>query len=145
METEKNEAACGASLSDAGFGTKWRKIHTPGEQEEFYLSILPSIRTVARVLGFAIGVHGSLRRDLDLIAVPWRDGYATKDALAKAVQYAACGIKSETVTWHEKPCGRVATSLPICWTADKRPSAGHIDLSVMMPNNEVRGAKERSS
>ena len=71
---------------------KWRRIHSLEEQEEFFLSRLPSIRTVARVLGFAIGVHGSLRRDLDLIAVPWREGHATKDALAKAIQYAACGL-----------------------------------------------------
>ena len=123
---------------------KWRRIHTLGEQEAFYLEVLPSIRTVARVLGFGIGVHGSLRRDLDLIAVPWVEKHSTPDALAKAIQYAACGIQSETVTWTAKPCGRIATSLPICWTEDRRPSAGHIDLSVMMSNVELRGAEQAS-
>lgn len=113
---------------------KWKKIYTTEEQELFYLGVLPSIRAAARVLGFGIGVHGSLRRDLDLIAVPWVEKHSTPDALAKAVQYAACGIHSEVVTWTAKPCGRIATSLPICWTEDKRPSSGHIDLSVMVPN-----------
>jgi len=113
---------------------KWHRIHTPDEQELFYLGVLPSIRTVARVLGYGIGVHGSMRRDLDLIAVPWVEEHATPDALAKAIQYAACGTHGEVVTWRQKPCGRIATSLPICWTEDNRPSSGHIDLSVMMSN-----------
>lgn len=116
---------------------KWRKIHTPGEQEAFYLEVLPSIRAVARTLGYGIGVHGSMRRDLDLIAVPWVENHSAPDALAKAIQYAACGTYGEVVTWRQKPCGRIATSLPICWTEDKRPSAGHIDLSVMMSNDRV--------
>lgn len=113
---------------------KWKRIYTPCEQELFYLSVLPSIRAVARVLGYAIGVHGSMQRDLDLIAVPWVDKHGTPDALAKAIQYAACGMHGDVVTWRQKPCGRIATSLPICWTEDKRPSSGHIDLSVMGSN-----------
>lgn len=113
---------------------KWHRIHTPDEQEIFYLSRLPSIRTVARTLGYAIGVHGSMRRDLDLIAVPWVEKHSTPDALAKAIQYAACGMHGDVVTWQQKPCGRIATSLPICWTEDNRPSSGHIDLSVMVSN-----------
>lgn len=115
---------------------KWEMIHTPEELELFYLSRLPSIRTAARVLGYVIGVHGSMRRDLDLIAVPWEEKHSMPDALAKAIQYAACGIHVEVVTWQQKPCGRIATSLPICWTEDNRPNSGHIDLSVMMSNAE---------
>ena len=109
-------------------------IHTLDEQERWYLAVLPSIRTVARTLGYGIGVHGSMRRDLDLIAVPWSEEHATPDALAKAIQYAALGTHGDVVNWEQKPCGRIATSFPICWTEDRRPSSGHIDLSVMMPN-----------
>ena len=115
---------------------KWRRIHTPEEQELFYLGVLPSIRTAARVLGYGIGVHGSMRRDLDLIAIPWEEEHSTADALAKAIQYAACGAHADTVTWELKPCGRIATSFPICWAKDGRPNSGHIDLSVMMSNVE---------
>jgi hypothetical protein len=64
-------------------------------------------------------------------------GHGTKDDLAAAVQYAACGMTASSFAWHEKPCGRIATSLVICWTEDKRPSAGHIDLSVMGPNVQI--------
>lgn len=113
---------------------KWHRIHSPSEQEDFYLKLLPSMRTIARVLGYGIGVHGSMRRDLDLIAVPWVENHSTPDALAMALQYVACGIHGDVVTWEQKPCGRIATSLIVCWTDDRRPSAGHIDLSVMVPN-----------
>lgn len=126
---------CGACDNRAR-SAKWHRIHTPGEQELFYLSVLPSIRAAARVLGYGVGVHGSMRRDLDLIAVPWVDTHAPPDTLAKAIQYAACGMHADSVTWEQKPCGRIATSLPICLTDDRRPNAGHIDLSVMP------GAKE---
>ena len=122
----------------------WHRIHTPDEQEIFYLSRLPSIRTVARTLGYAIGVHGSMRRDLDLIAVPWVEKHSTPDALAKAIQYAACGMHGDVVTWQQKPCGRIATSLPICWTEDNRPSSGHIDLSVMVSNVEAAADRRRA-
>ena len=33
--------------------------------------IITKIRQIARKHGWAIGVHGSLKRDIDLIAVPW--------------------------------------------------------------------------
>jgi hypothetical protein len=47
---------------------KWHQCNNPEELEAFYLSRLPFIRAVAKELGFGIGVHGSLRRDFDLIA-----------------------------------------------------------------------------
>jgi len=31
------------------------------------------IRAIARECGYAVGVHGSLKRDFDLIAAPWAD------------------------------------------------------------------------
>ncbi|CAG4885327.1 protein of unknown function [Georgfuchsia toluolica] len=112
---------------------RWKKVHTTDELKEFYRSVLPAIREAARELGYAIGLHGSMTRDLDLIAVPWVEGHATKDQLAHAIAYVACGISREgNYDWTVKPAGRVAVSIPICWTADNRPSAGHIDLSVMV-------------
>lgn len=109
----------------------WRKCSTRHELMRFYEDALPRIRKAARSLGYAIGLHGSMARDLDLIAVPWVEGHGSRDELAAAIQRAACGMTAATFTWHEKPCGRVATSLPVCWTEDERPSSGHIDLSVV--------------
>lgn len=113
---------------------KWVHIENQDELEKFYISILPRIREEARKLGFAIGVHGSMRRDLDLIAVPWVEKY-NENILAEKIQYAACGMANDTFTWEIKPNGRRATSFPVCWTWDSTPpiiSNGHIDLSVVI-------------
>jgi hypothetical protein len=47
--------------------------------------IIGRIRSVAYAHGWAIGVHGSLRRDIDLIGVPWTAEACDPDALARAI------------------------------------------------------------
>lgn len=117
---------------------RWQRIHSRDELEAFYHHILPRIRAAARTCGYAIAVHGSMRRDLDLIAAPWVADHADRDALALAVSRAASGVGLDRFEWKEgeKPCGRVAVTLPICWCEwpdlprDEK-STGCIDLSVM--------------
>lgn len=129
----------GFTFPDVPTPDRWQRIHSRDELEAFYRHILPRIREAARVCGYAIAVHGSMRRDLDLIAAPWVATHADRDTLAKAVQQAACGISNNAVLWStsgEKPCGRIAATLPICWCEwpdlprDEK-STGCIDLSVM--------------
>ena len=38
-----------------------------------YVAMIPLLTGVARKLGYALAVHGTLGRDLDVIAVPWTD------------------------------------------------------------------------
>ena len=116
---------------------QWFDAQTLDEMQAFYLSRLPAIRAAAAENGYAIGLHGSERRDFDLMAMQWRDGASDKDTLARAIADAACGIRREgAYDWEQKPSGRLATSIPVCWTAydnpdfDK-PSVGHIDLSLI--------------
>ncbi len=117
---------------------KWVHCDTPEQLHAFYTAILPKLRDAACQHGFALGLHGSMRRDLDLIAVPWVLSHSDKDALAAALQMAACGMSQDVYRWtgapdgHDaKPHGRVACSFPVCWADDNRPSSGHIDLSVV--------------
>lgn len=117
---------------------RWIRIYNADELEAFYRSIIPNISAAAREHGYAIGVHGSLRRDLDLIAAPWIDGHSNIDDLARAIHKAACGLWQATYAWAPKPCGRVAVSFPICWTEksesfSNETNLGNIDLSVMPP------------
>ena len=111
---------------------KWFDATTVDLMQAFYESRLPAIRKAAKEHGYAIGLHGSMRRDLDLIAAPWRDDASDADTLAHAIARAACGItRAGTHDWEQKPAGRVATCLPICWTHRHGVlSDGHIDLSV---------------
>lgn len=116
----------------------WFNADTVDEMQAFYMSRLPAIREAARRAGYAIGLHGSTRRDFDLMAMPWTGHAVDKNTLARIVAVAACGIaRSGDYQWEQKPYGRVATSIPICWTAfHDMISAGHIDLSLidMVPN-----------
>lgn len=112
---------------------KWFDATTVDIMQAFFESRMPAIREAAKEHGYAIGLHGSMRRDLDLIAAPWRDGASDPDTLAHAIAMAACGItRDEPHQWEQKPAGRTATSIPICWTHRQGVlSDGHIDLSVM--------------
>lgn len=111
----------------------WYEAQSVDDMQCFFRARLPAIREAAREHGYAIGVHGSERRDFDLIAAPWRDDAADADTLSRAIAVAACGITREgAYSFEQKPLGRLAVSIPICWTS--RPgvlSDGHIDLSVM--------------
>lgn len=93
-------------------------------------AILPAVREVARHNGYAVAVHGSLKRDIDLIAVAWTEQAETAEVLVGAIRGAIggvlgnCGILGER---SQKPHGRIAYTL-------LHPGfAGEIDLSVIPP------------
>ena len=66
---------------------------------------------LAREVGYAVGVHGSLKRDFDLIAAPWTD-----DAVGPAtlIDHLCEGLNARRADGPEhKPHGRVAVTLQI--------------------------------
>lgn len=103
-------------------------------------AILPAMRLAARRCGYAIAVHGSLCRDVDLVAVPWIEhGVASADDLVGALVGAIGGVASSchpAGDWTNKPHGRRAKILHVF--------AGGIstalDLSVMPVVGEAQGA-----
>jgi hypothetical protein len=120
------------TLSDYKPG-RWYCAETIDDTQAFYLSRLTVIRDAAHEHGYTIGLHGSARRDFDLMAMPWRDDHSSKDDLARAVHHAACEITNGRYEWEQKPAGRWATCFPICWPElQGMVSAGHIDLSVVV-------------
>lgn len=123
---------------------RWVHVKNKHEMEAFYHGILPKLREAARAEGYALGLHGSLRRDLDLIAVPWVEKCSDKETLARALHRAACGIESQTYHWEQKPHGRAAASFPICFPDfhdGTQLSLGHIDLSVMLTGEDDRNVR----
>lgn len=111
---------------------KWFHCKTIEEMSAFYFSRLEAIKLAAKEHGYAIGFHGSGRRDFDLIAMQWRENCSSKDDLARSIQKASCGMDQKSYQWEEKPCGRWAAAFPICWPEwHDMISAGHIDLSVI--------------
>jgi len=91
------------------------------------LDVLAAIRMTAREFWYTIAVHGSLSRDLDLIAVPWAEVVdATPEELVAAVVKALdmpCLVDGP----EEKPHGRKA------WSIRMPKHRWYVDLSVMPP------------
>lgn len=101
------------------------------EIERFIDEDLPALRAVARGLGYALAVHGSLARDLDIVAAPWVPEAAGAEDLADAIREAVNGAFGSTFhgvveSKGSKPHGRRT------WIVQTGHFAGPlIDLSVM--------------
>ncbi len=72
-------------------GETFERDVLPPRVRAAYEKHIATIRSVARELGYAIGVHGSLRRDIDLIAAPWTSEASEPLALALAIEAAVGG------------------------------------------------------
>ena len=51
-----------------------------------YMCLYPGLAEIARANGYALAVHGSLARDMDLIAVPWIDNPSSPEAVIAAIE-----------------------------------------------------------
>lgn len=105
-------------------------ISRAAENVAAFALMIDPIRKVARQLGYAIGVHGSLAKDIDLIAAPWTEEAVEAIVLIKAIQHivkaftaGAWGQFSHDAMPQAKPHGRLAWSINF-W-------GGFFDISVM--------------
>lgn len=57
-----------------------------------YVWMIPRLTEIARDYGYALGVHGSMHRDLDLIAVPWVDDARSPAELIEALRQEVDGF-----------------------------------------------------
>jgi|SRR6185437_1889188 len=95
-----------------------------------YNELINPIRAVAKKFGYAVGLHGSLARDIDLIAVPWTEDAVEAELLAIGIQNIVKAFNKNSWTKiirpqeNEKPHGRQ------CWSIFVTGST-YIDLSVM--------------
>jgi len=111
-------------MNSEPFKPVWFVGETKRELNAHYRRVLPIIREVARNHGYAIGLHGSMKRDLDLMAFPWTEKHCKHTTLLKAIQKACCGF-SEKIDRRKciKPCGRRAYLIHIGMKA-------HLDISI---------------
>lgn len=82
-------------------------------------------------MGYAIAIHGSMARDLDLLAVPWTECAVPAAELVAEIAKAVDGFvigdvnnRGELSDPYEMPHGRMTWN--ICWGGNP-----FIDLSVM--------------
>lgn len=91
----------------------------------YYALIYERLRVTARIHGYALALHGSLSKDMDLLAVPWVKGARAGSTLAKAVAAKIDGLVMKQNNPGKKPHGRLA------WTILFGGGGTFIDLSIM--------------
>lgn len=104
------------------------------QKTRFYCFLYAQVTELARRMGYAVGLHGSLQRDLDLIAVPWTDEAVDPFVLAEAIAAGVHGyiVNDESADICDftkrnpqpKPHGRLAWAIQL-------GGGPYIDLSVM--------------
>lgn len=103
--------------------------------------LIEPLRETARRHGYALAVHGSLKRDIDLVACPWIDNASSAGVLAAAIQRKARKVTGFAVMIDYKP--------PIAQNPEKKPhgrlawsivlgGGPYIDLSVMPTRGKGR-------
>jgi hypothetical protein len=102
-------------------------------------AVLPAIREAAKFKGYAVAVHGSLKRDIDLIAVAWTDQAYPPDELVSAICGAISGVLGNCLRLGDKPTlkphGRIS------YTLIHPGHIGEIDLSVIPPRPTTEPAE----
>lgn len=91
-----------------------------------YGRVYTMVRKLAWEEGYAIGLHGSFTRDLDLIAVPWSERVSEPEHLVRRI-VAATGLHSLPSNPGTKPHGRLVWTLIFPAFEDPR----FVDLSVL--------------
>jgi hypothetical protein len=101
-----------------------------------YVALYPMLQQIANDHGYALAVHGSLHRDLDLIAVPWVEEASDPFTLIMAFKEATAAVFTHEDFDHidpernvtEKPHGRLAYSLHV---TNSGMYGGYLDISVI--------------
>ena len=75
-------------------------------------AMYPGLSAIFHQHGYALAVHGSLARDLDLIAVPWVEVVSKPEAVLKQIttEYAVTLVENP-LPFEVKPHGRIAYTL----------------------------------
>lgn len=100
--------------------------------QKFYRLTIDAMREAAKEKGYCLTEHGSLARDIDLVAIPWTETASNAEDVAEAIRIAAektnplhvCFLAGAKEWPVKKPHGR------LCWSFHLG-SGPYIDLSVM--------------
>lgn len=115
----------------------------PGEKHvsrtrEYFERLIGPLREAAREQGYAVAVHGSLERDIDLIAVPWTELCGEPVCLAEVILKKAREVIGDHVGphphesnfWFTAGCPGSKSHGRLCWSFHLG-GGPYIDLSVM--------------
>ena len=98
------------------------------DSNDLTIGVVYVIKQVARMYGYAVAWHGSLARDLDLVAVPWIEHARPAEELVAAIMSAIGGEYTPgQLNPARRPHGRLAYALNLF------PTGQYVDLSVYPP------------
>ena len=111
-----------------------------------YASMIPMLTEAAREVGYALAIHGSMARDLDVVAVPWTEDAAPAEQLilrllAKTGTHLCDGGRGTETGEIETVRGDVGAEMPHgrrAWTLFLGNGL-YIDLSVMPRRSPASG------
>jgi len=99
------------------------------EQQKYFLPvafamIYMRLAEVAKECGYALALHGSMRRDLDVVAIPWTEDAVEAEELVRRLLAGSSACLRPNSAIVSKPHGRR------CWMLHLG-GGPYIDLSVM--------------
>jgi hypothetical protein len=132
--TEKKETCrCGEEQKDSTLYCNTCGRPFPGvkvDQINAYWEVLPVIKDMARRLGWCLALYGPLRRDLDMIAVPWmEDAVPYERLLGEIIQTFGGRFTSELI----EPMSDRKDTTVLCRKRLARDNGSYIDISVVDP------------
>ena len=103
-----------------------------------YTLLYPKMLKVAMRHGYTLAAHGSMSRDMDLIAVPWREEATSPKILAKKLAKCVDGhlaIHMNGKVFEKKPHRRIGCVIHLPKVSGYAFSAAplYLDLSIMRP------------
>lgn len=122
-EEQKNDALYCQSCGRPFPGVKVDQINA-------YWEVLPTIKDLARRLGWCLALYGPLRKDLDMVAVPWMEDAAPYDKLLCEIVQTFGGRFSSKVI---EPMPGRKDVMVLCRKRLVRDNGSHIDISVIDP------------
>lgn len=97
----------------------------------FYACIWPDIKEAALKCGWALGLHGSLSNDMDIMAMPWVEDCSSELVLIQSISdcFIGCPFKKDhTVPYYGNAHGRVVYTISV-W------SDFYLDINIIRNNN----------
>lgn len=107
-----------------------------------YAALYPMLVAAAQIHGYALAIHGSMTRDFDLIAAPWKDDASEPIEMIRALRTVCGGVFHHSETDYlvtsgnptPKPHGRIAYVIHLTNEGCEGP---YLDISVMPKSKPV--------
>lgn len=67
-----------------------------------YCAMYPRLAEIVRAHGYALAVHGTLQRDMDLTCIPWAESPSDPASVVQSItsEYAVRVVGEPDTTWH---------------------------------------------